>query len=98
MPALIPSAFVADALVKRIAPGLPQESGAGGAPCWRIADAERAKGRNVQTASQIVTENVWFSARFNALSTRANTLAIDHHQLAGMVAPRGLLVVENEID
>lgn len=91
-------AFVAAALVKRIALGLPQESGAGGASCWRVADSEKAKGKNIQTASQIVGENVWFSPRFNAFSTRANTLAVDHHQLAGMVAPRGLLVIENEID
>ncbi|KAJ4991716.1 Cip2 [Stagonosporopsis vannaccii] len=91
-------AFVAAALVKRIALGLPQESGAGGAACWRISDSEKSKGKNIQTASQIVGENVWFSTRFNAFSTRANTLSIDHHQLAGMVAPRGLLVIENEID
>lgn len=91
-------AFVAAALVKRVALGLPQESGAGGAACWRVSDSEKAKGKNIQTSSQIVTENVWFSPRFNAFSTRANTLAFDHHQLAGMVAPRGLLVIENEID
>ena len=91
-------AFVAAALVKRIALGLPQESGAGGAACWRISDSEKAKGKNIQTASQIVGENVWFSTNFNTFSTKTNTLATDHHQLAGMVAPRGLLVIENEID
>ncbi|KAL6706727.1 carbohydrate-binding module 1 [Coniothyrium glycines] len=91
-------AFVAAALVERIALGIPQESGSGGAACWRISDSEKAKGKNIQTSSQIVTENVWFSTRFNSFSTKANTLATDHHQLAGLVAPRGLLVVENEID
>ncbi|KAF2680615.1 carbohydrate esterase family 15 protein [Lentithecium fluviatile CBS 122367] len=91
-------AFVAAALVGRIALGLPQESGSGGAACWRVSDSEKAKGKNIQTASQIVGENVWFSKNFNAFSTKANTLATDHHQLAGMVAPRGLLVIENEID
>lgn len=91
-------AFVAAALVKRIALGLPQESGAGGAACWRISESEKAKGKNIQTASQIVEENVWFSPRLNAFSTKVNTLAVDHHQLAGMVAPRGLLVIENGID
>ncbi|EOA89188.1 hypothetical protein ACJQWK_09363 [Exserohilum turcicum] len=91
-------AFVAAALVDRIALGLPQESGAGGAACWRISDSEKAKGKNIQTSSQIVGENVWFSPRFNSFSTRSSTLATDHHQLAGMVAPRGLLVIENEID
>jgi hypothetical protein len=91
-------AFIAAALVDRIALGLPQESGSGGAACWRISDSEKAKGKNIQTSSQIVTENVWFSTRFNSFSTKSNTLATDHHQLAGMVAPRGLLVIENEID
>jgi len=91
-------AFVAAALVPRIALGLPQESGSGGAACWRISDLEKNKGANIQTASQIVGENVWFSKNFNAFSTKANTLATDHHQLAGLVAPRGLLVIENEID
>ncbi|KAH9872988.1 hypothetical protein J1614_005384 [Plenodomus biglobosus] len=91
-------AFVAAALVNRIALGLPQESGSGGAACWRISDSEKAKGKNIQTSSQIVGENVWFSTRFNAFSTKASTTATDHHQLAGMVAPRGLLVIENEID
>jgi hypothetical protein len=91
-------AFVAAALVNRIALGIPQESGSGGAACWRISDSEKAKGKSIQTASQIVGENVWFSKNFNAFSTKANTLATDHHQLAGMVAPRGLIVIENEID
>lgn len=91
-------AFVAAALVKRIALGLPQESGSGGAACWRISDSEKAKGKNIQTSGEIVGENVWFSTRFNSFSTKSSTTATDHHQLAGMVAPRGLLVIENEID
>lgn len=91
-------AFVAAALVKRIALGLPQESGSGGAACWRISDSEKAAGKNIQTPGQIIGENVWFSRNFNSFATRATTLATDHHQLAGLVAPRGLLVIENEID
>ncbi|KAF1957387.1 hypothetical protein CC80DRAFT_534663 [Byssothecium circinans] len=91
-------AFVAAALVNRIALGLPQESGSGGAACWRVSDSEKAKGKNIQTSSQIVGENVWFSKNFNTFATKATTLATDHHQLAGLVAPRGLLVIENEID
>lgn len=91
-------AFVAAALVNRIALGIPQESGSGGAACWRISDSEKSKGKNIQTSSQIVGENVWFSPLFNAFSTKATTLSTDHHQLAGLVAPRGLIVIENEID
>jgi hypothetical protein len=91
-------AFVAAALEPRIALGLPQESGSGGAACWRISDSEKAAGKNIQTPGQIVGENVWFSKNFNTFATKATTLAVDHHQLAGLVAPRGLLVIENEID
>ncbi|KAF2273821.1 uncharacterized protein EI97DRAFT_145622 [Westerdykella ornata] len=91
-------AFVAAALVKRIALGLPQESGSGGAACWRISDSEKAAGKNIQTPGQIIGENVWFSKNFNSFANKATTLATDHHQLAGLVAPRGLLVIENEID
>ncbi|KAH7122483.1 hypothetical protein B0J11DRAFT_531626 [Dendryphion nanum] len=91
-------AFVAAALVPRVALGLPQESGAGGAACWRISDSEKSAGKNIQTSSQIVGENVWFSKNFNTFATKSATLATDHHQLAGLVAPRGLLVIENEID
>ncbi|KAF2114896.1 hypothetical protein BDV96DRAFT_494289 [Lophiotrema nucula] len=91
-------AFVAAALVPRIALGLPQESGSGGAACWRISDSEKAAGKNIQTSSEIVGENVWFSKNFNTFATKSSTTATDHHELAGLVAPRGLLSIENDID
>jgi hypothetical protein len=91
-------AMVAGALVKRIALTLPQESGSGGAACWRISDSEKAAGKNIQTSSQIVGENVWFSKNFNAFSTKSSTLATDHHELAALVAPRGMIAFENDID
>ncbi|CAI4219271.1 unnamed protein product [Parascedosporium putredinis] len=65
-------AFIAGALEKRIALTIPQESGSGGAACWRIADDEKAKGKNIQHAGQIVGENVWFSTRFNAWTSKIN--------------------------
>ncbi|TLD05211.1 uncharacterized protein PgNI_09667 [Pyricularia grisea] len=91
-------AFIVGALEKRIALTIPQESGSGGAACWRISDSEKAKGKNIQTASQIVTENAWFSPRFNSFTSRTTTIPADHHFLAAMVAPRGLFVIENDID
>ena len=91
-------AFVAGALDTRIALTIPQESGAGGAACWRISDSEKAKGKNVQTASQIVGENVWFSTRFDSWTSDTSRLPYDHHLLAGLIAPRGLYVPENNID
>ncbi|KAI1184069.1 hypothetical protein F5B17DRAFT_433970 [Nemania serpens] len=91
-------AFVVGALVQRIALTLPQESGSGGAACWRISDSEESKGKNIQTAHQIVTENVWFSTRLNTYVRATSTMPVDHHLLAALVAPRGLFVAENDID
>jgi hypothetical protein len=91
-------AFVVGALVKRIALTLPQESGAGGSACWRISDAESSAGKNIQTARQIVTENVWFSPSFNQHTSKVPTIPADHNLLAALVAPRGLMAFENNID
>ncbi|KAF2756484.1 hypothetical protein EJ05DRAFT_466840 [Pseudovirgaria hyperparasitica] len=92
-------AFVAGAFDERIALTLPQESGAGGASCWRIADSEAARGKNIQTAAQIVRENAWFSARFDGVAALGTArLPVDHHELAALVAPRGLYVMENDIE
>ena len=91
-------AFVAGALDKRIALTIPQESGAGGSASWRISDRLKAGGANIQTADQIVGENVWFSTRFNNHVRSITRTPYDHHFLAGLVAPRGLYIPENNID
>jgi hypothetical protein len=88
-------AIVAGALEPRIALTLPQESGAGGSGCWRIAAWQKGKGQNVQDSNQIVTENVWFSPAFNSHVSNVNSLPFDHHLLAGLIAPRALYVMEN---
>ncbi|KZW02445.1 carbohydrate esterase family 15 protein [Exidia glandulosa HHB12029] len=88
-------AFVAGAFDKRIALTVPQESGAGGSACWRLSDAMRATGKNVQTASGILNENVWLSPAFTQYASNTTKLPIDHHELAALVAPRGLYVIEN---
>lgn len=91
-------AFIAGALVKRIALTIPQESGSGGAACWRISDSEKAAGKNIQTASQIVGENVWFSKNFDAYTRQTSSIPQDHHLLAALTVPRGLIPFENDID
>ncbi|KAF3931688.1 hypothetical protein ABW19_dt0202797 [Dactylella cylindrospora] len=88
-------AIVAGALDERIALTIPQESGSGGSACWRLSDYQKSQGQNVQTASQIITENVWFSTSFNSYVNQVSRLPFDHHSLAGLVAPRGLYVIEN---
>jgi hypothetical protein len=88
-------ALVAGAFEPRIALTLPQESGAGGSACWRIANWQKQQGQNVQTAPQIITENVWFGTAFNAQVNNVNALPFDHHMLAGLVAPRPMYAMEN---
>jgi len=91
-------AFIVGAFDNRIALTIPQESGSGGAACWRISDSQHAAGKNIQTASEIVTENAWFSPVFNQYADSTSTLPHDHHFLAALTWPRGLFVIENDID
>ena len=88
-------ALVVGAFEPRIALTIPQESGSGGAGCWRVSDAMLAAGTSTQTASEIVGENVWFSTNFANYVNAVPTLPFDHHMLAALVAPRALLIIDN---
>jgi len=89
-------ALVAGAFDDRVALTIPQESGSGGTDCWRLSDALFANGLVTQTASEIVQENVWFSLSFDTFAnTSVNFLPVDHHMLAGLIAPRALFVIDN---
>jgi hypothetical protein len=88
-------ALVAGAFEERIALTLPQESGSGGSACWRLSDDMKRRGTDVQTASQIVTENVWLSKSFEQYVNNVGNLPVDNHELAALVAPRAMLVIEN---
>ncbi|KAJ9640590.1 carbohydrate-binding module 1 [Knufia peltigerae] len=84
-----------------IALTIAQESESGGTACWRLSDVENISvdgADTVQTAHEIVTENVWFSNEFEVFANETDgtqRLPFDHHMLAGMVAPRGFLVFDN---
>jgi len=88
-------ALTVGVLEPRIALTLPQESGSGGAACWRLSDKMKAGGIDTQTASEIVGENVWFSKNFEPYVNKVNDLPFDHHMWASLIAPRGLLIIEN---
>jgi len=88
-------AIVAGAFDTRIRLTIAQESGSGGAAGWRVSDEQRAAGENVQTLRQIVTENVWFRDSFRRFGAHAQQLPFDQHAVMGLIAPRGLLVIEN---
>ncbi|KAJ3036945.1 hypothetical protein HDV00_002193 [Rhizophlyctis rosea] len=91
-------ALIAGALEDRIALTIAQESGSGGSACWRISDAYLANNISIQTASEIVQENVWYSTNFNPYVNSITTLPFDHHMLAALIAPRGLYATDNNID
>lgn len=90
-------ALAAGAFDTRIALTIPQESGSGGSACWRLSEYQKSRGQNVQTASSAFGEQPWFSPNFGsyASSSGVNNLPFDHHMLAGLVAPRGLLIIDN---
>ncbi|KIK59793.1 carbohydrate esterase family 15 protein [Collybiopsis luxurians FD-317 M1] len=88
-------ALMAGAFEPRIALTIPQESGSGGDAGWRISLFEQNNGAVVQTATEIVQENVWFSPVFDNYVDTLNVLPYDHHSLLAMVAPRGLIGYEN---
>lgn len=88
-------ALIAGAFDQRVRLTIVIESGAGGAGCWRIADDLKKAGVNATTAADLVRDNVFFSSNFTEFADRITDLPIDHHLLAAMVAPRGLLVLEN---
>jgi len=88
-------ALVAGAFDERIALTIPQESGSGGTATWRISDFQKSQGTNVQTLSEITGENDWFAGSFAQFNSTAVKLPFDHHTLMGMVAPRGLLAIDN---
>ncbi|PON24180.1 Cip2 [Trichoderma gamsii] len=91
-------ALLAGAFDNRVALTLPQESGAGGSACWRISDYLKSQGANIQTASEIIGEDPWFSTSFNSYVNQVPVLPFDHHSLAALIAPRGLFVIDNNID
>jgi len=93
-------ALLAGALDERIALTIPQESGAGGAVAWRVAQTMAEEGVNVQTLSHAAGEQPWFRAGFGREfgNNKVTHLPFDHHQLMGLVAPRGLLVLDNDIE
>ena len=90
-------AMVAGAFDERIKLTIPQESGSGGSGTWRVSDWMNSQGQTTQTLSQIVGENVWFRANFNQFGSSATRLPFDHHSITGLIAPRAVYIIENNI-
>lgn len=90
-------ALAVGAFDERIKLTIPQEPGSGGSGTWRVSQWMLSQGQSTQTLSQIVGENVWFRSNFSQFGSSVNKLPFDHHAIEGLVAPRALLVIENNI-
>jgi hypothetical protein len=83
-------ALFAGAFDERIALTLPQESGGGGVPAWRVSETLG----KVETLG--ATDHNWFmESMFKWSGANVPKLPHDHHVLAAMVAPRALFVIGN---
>ncbi|TFK24567.1 hypothetical protein FA15DRAFT_669432, partial [Coprinopsis marcescibilis] len=93
-------AFLVGALDTRVALTIPQETGGGGTPCWRLSNALYDSGGATEPGAEATAPNVsrnasWFSPTFDQYTNRVDDLPFDHHFLPALVAPRGLLVLDN---
>jgi hypothetical protein len=86
-------ALFSGAFDERIALTIPQESGGGGAPSWRITRQIEAYGASEDIQR---TDYNWFAGQMRQFSgDNGYKLPTDHHELMAMVAPRALLQTGN---
>lgn len=84
-------AFVAGAFDQRVALTMPIESGSAGTGVFRGIPGESG----AQPLSSAYSEQPWLGDAFGSFTGSPNTLPVDTHEIVGLVAPRGLLVMEN---
>jgi len=82
--------FVAGVFDQRIALTMPIESGTGGVPIMRSVSNE-----NKQSLSSAYSEQPWLGDVFSTFQNSPNTMPTDMHGSVAMVAPRGLLILDN---
>jgi hypothetical protein len=86
-------ALFAGAFDERIALTIPQESGGGGAPAWRVTREIEAYGASEDIQR---TSYDWFAGQMRQFAANNGyKLPTDHHELMAMVAPRALLETGN---
>ncbi|WP_438026594.1 glucuronyl esterase domain-containing protein [Sorangium sp. So ce233] len=84
---------------ERIALVAAQSPGSGLTSGWRPAQAEKAAGANVQTASQIYGEENWMGDAFEAFgNSNVSKLPIDQHEVLALAWPRPIIIMEGTND
>jgi hypothetical protein len=84
-------AFAVGAFDQRIALTMPIESGSAGVPILRGIPGESG----AQPLSSAYSEQPWLGDAFSAFTGSPTTLPVDTHEIVGMIAPRGLFIMEN---
>lgn len=84
-------AFAAGAFDQRLALTMPIESGTAGVPILRGVPGESG----AQPLSSAYNEQPWLGDAFSSYTGNPNSLPVDTHELVGLVAPRGLFIMEN---
>ncbi|MGI5214486.1 glucuronyl esterase domain-containing protein [Plantactinospora sp. CA-290183] len=84
-------AFVSGVFDQRIALTMPIESGTAGVPALRAIAGESGS----QPLSSAYGEQPWLGDAFSSFTGNPNALPVDTHEMVGMVAPRGLFIMEN---
>jgi len=83
------TALLAGATDERIALTCANNSGAGGAGCWRV------RGENAETLADLMRVfPYWFGPRMREYVGRETELPFDQHFLKSLIAPRALLTTE----
>jgi hypothetical protein len=91
------AALIASALEPRIALTISQEAGVGGSACWRLYDSNPC--RTCPLRPPPGQDLPWYRREFaDNIQNKLNRLPYDRHELIGLIAPRGLLIIENDID
>jgi len=84
-------AFVTGVFDQRIALTMPIESGTDGVPILRGVPGESG----AQPLDESFNEQPWVGDAFGSFTGSPNNLPVDTHEMVGMVAPRGLFIMEN---
>jgi len=84
-------AFVIGVFDQRIALTMPIESGTAGVGAFRSIATESG----AQPLSSGYSEQPWLGDAFSSFTGSPNNLPVDTHEMVGMVAPRGLFIMDN---
>ncbi|GAA4990909.1 chitodextrinase [Nonomuraea thailandensis] len=84
-------AFVVGAFDQRIALTMPIESGSGGVAAFRSIPGESG----AQPLSSAYSEQPWLGDAFSSFTGSPGRLPVDTHSVVGMIAPRGLFIMDN---